>query len=67
MRVIIAGVGNVGFHLAKLLCAEGQDIVLIDQVADKLKAASNSVDASTIKGNSTSYSVLEEVGVSEAD
>ena len=67
MRVIIAGVGNVGFHLAKLLCAEGQTIVLIDQVADRLKSASNSVDASTIKGNSTSYSVLEEAGVSEAD
>uniref|UniRef100_UPI0040471BA8 Trk system potassium transporter TrkA n=5 Tax=Roseivirga sp. TaxID=1964215 RepID=UPI0040471BA8 len=67
MRVIIAGVGNVGFHLAKLLCAEGQDIVLIDQVQDKLKYASNTVDASTIKGNSTSYSVLEEAGVSQAD
>ncbi|MFT6055581.1 MAG: trk system potassium uptake protein TrkA [Roseivirga sp.] len=67
MRVIIAGVGNVGFHLAKLLCAEGQNIVLIDQVQDKLKYASNTVDASTIKGNSTSYSVLEEAGVSQAD
>lgn len=67
MRVIIAGVGNVGFHLAKLLCQEGQDIVLIDKVADKLKQASNSVDAATIKGTSTSYSVLEEAGVAEAD
>lgn len=67
MRVIIAGVGNVGYHLAKLLCAEGQDITLIDQAQDKLKYASNQVDAATIKGNSTSYSVLEEAGVSEAD
>lgn len=67
MRVIIAGVGNVGFHLAKLLCQEGQDIVLIDKAADKLKQASNSVDAATIKGTSTSYSVLEEAGVADAD
>lgn len=67
MRVIIAGVGNVGFHLAKLLSQEGQDIVLIDKVADKLKQASNSVDAATIKGTSTSYSVLEEAGVVDAD
>lgn len=67
MRVIIAGVGNVGYHLAKLLCAEGQDIVLIDRAADKLKQAANQVDAGTIKGNSTSYSVLEEAGVSNAD
>ena len=67
MRVIIAGVGNVGYHLAKLLCAEGQDITLIDMAPEKLKTASNSVDAATIKGNSTSYAVLEEAGVSEAD
>ncbi|MFT6873546.1 MAG: trk system potassium uptake protein TrkA [Roseivirga sp.] len=67
MRVIIAGVGNVGFHLAKLLSQEGQDIVLIDKAADKLKQASNSVDAATIKGTSTSYSVLEEAGVADAD
>ncbi|OEK01558.1 Trk system potassium transport protein TrkA [Roseivirga sp. 4D4] len=67
MRVIIAGVGNVGFHLAKLLCQEGQDIVLIDRAADKLKQASNTVDAGTIKGTSTSYAVLEEAGVADAD
>lgn len=67
MRVIIAGVGNVGFHLAKLLSQEGQDIVLIDQAPDKLKIAANQIDAATIKGTATSYSVLEEAGVSEAD
>lgn len=67
MRVIIAGVGNVGFHLAKLLCQEGQDIVLIDRAADKLKQAGNLIDAATIKGTSTSYAVLEEAQVSEAD
>lgn len=67
MRVIIAGVGNVGYHLAKLLSAEGQDIVLIDRAPDKLKQAANQVDADTIRGNATSYAVLEEAGVSEAD
>jgi len=67
MRVIIAGVGNVGYHLAKLLCAEGQDIVLIDRSQDKLKLAAGQVDASTIKGNSSSYAVLEEAGVAQAD
>ena len=67
MRVIIAGVGNVGFHLAKLLCQEGQDIVLIDRAADKLKQAGNLIDAATIKGTSTSYAVLEEANVSNAD
>ena len=67
MRVVIAGVGNVGYHLAKLLSAEGQDIVLIDRAADKLKLVANQIDAGTIRGNSTSYAVLEEAGISEAD
>ncbi len=67
MRVIIAGVGNVGYHLAKLLCSEGQDIVLVDQSQEKLKLIASQVDAGTIKGNSTSYMVLEEAGVAEAD
>lgn len=67
MRVIIAGVGNVGFHLAKLLSQEGQDIVLIDMAPDKLKQASNSLDAAIIKGSSTSYAVLEEADVANAD
>ena len=67
MRVIIAGVGNVGFHLAKLLSQEGQDIVLIDKAPDKLKKASNSLDAAIIKGTSTSYAVLEEADVANAD
>lgn len=67
MRVIIAGVGNVGFHLAKLLSQEGHDIVLVDQVADKLRQAGNLIDATTIKGTSTSYAILEEAEIAEAD
>ena len=30
MRIIIAGAGEVGFHLAKLLSYESQEIILID-------------------------------------
>lgn len=67
MRIIIAGAGDVGFHLAKLLAYEGQDIVLIDRDPIRLKQATGSLDVGIIKGNSTSYSVLEEAGVSNAD
>ena len=30
MKIIIAGAGEVGFHLAKLLSYESQEITLID-------------------------------------
>jgi trk system potassium uptake protein TrkA len=67
MRVIIAGAGDVGFHLAKLLASEGHDIVLIDREIARLKQAESSLDVGTVRGNSTSYSVLEEAGVHDAD
>ena len=31
MRIIIAGAGDVGYHLAKLLVYEEQEIVIIDK------------------------------------
>jgi trk system potassium uptake protein TrkA len=67
MRIIIAGAGEVGFHLAKLLAYEKQDIVVIDLDQEKLDYASNHFDCQTVKGNSTSYEVLQEAVVSEAD
>lgn len=67
MRIIIAGAGDLGFHLAKLLAYEEQDIILIDQDSGVLEHASNHLDVHTVKGSSTSISVLEEANVSKAD
>ncbi len=67
MRIIIAGAGEVGFHLAKLLANERQDIVIIDLDQDRLNYASAHLDVSTVRGNSTSFRVLEEADVSESD
>ena len=67
MRIIIAGAGDVGYHLAKLLVYENQDIVVIDRDAERLSQAASNLDVVTIKGNSTSYSTLREAEVSEAD
>lgn len=67
MRIIIAGAGDLGFHLAKLLAYEEQDIILIDQNSAVLEHASNHLDVHTIRGSSTSISTLEEANVSKAD
>jgi len=67
MKIIIAGAGEVGFHLAKLLAYEKQDIVLIDVDQEKLDYASSHFDCATVKGSSTSYSVLEDANVKEVD
>ncbi len=67
MKIIIAGAGDVGFHLAKLLANEEHDIILIDTNLDKLQYASDHLDVATVKGKSTSYKVLKEANVQEAD
>lgn len=67
MKIIIAGAGDVGFHLAELLSYENQEITVIDLDEEKLSNISNKLDVATIKGSSTSYDVLDEANVSKAD
>ena len=66
MRIIIAGAGEVGFHLAKLLAYEDHDIVLIDTDQEKLKLASSSLDVGTVHGNASSPKMLREANVEAA-
>lgn len=67
MRIIIAGAGELGFHLAKLLAYEEHDIVLIDQDNGVLEHASSHLDVQTIRGSSTSVKILEEALVNKSD
>ena len=67
MKIIIAGAGEVGFHLAKLLSFESQDITLIDNKKSNLNIAEHQLDIKTIEGNSASISVLKEANVDKSD
>lgn len=67
MKIIIAGAGEVGFHLAKLLSYESQDIILIDNIKDNLSYAEAHLDIRVLKGDCTSISVLKEAQVERAD
>lgn len=55
MKIVIAGAGEVGSHLAKLLSNEEQDILLIDENADKLAMLDASYNIMTMAGNPTSF------------
>ena len=57
MKIIIAGAGEVGFHLAKLLSYESQEITLIDNDKDSINYASNYLDIRVVKGDASSVSV----------
>ncbi len=67
MKIIIAGAGDVGFHLAKLLSYESQDTYVIDFDGDKLNYINNNLDVITKKGDATSVKLLKEIGVESAD
>ncbi|MBT5394510.1 MAG: Trk system potassium transporter TrkA [Flavobacteriaceae bacterium] len=67
MKIIIAGAGEVGFHLAKLLSYESQDITLIDSDKESLSYADNHLDIRVLKGDATSIGILEEARVAQSD
>lgn len=67
MRILIAGAGEVGTHLAKLLSNEDFDITLIDPDPARLEQASHRLELLAIQANPTSLKDLQEAGVSNTD
>ncbi|NJX16153.1 Trk system potassium transporter TrkA [Tamlana crocina] len=67
MKIIIAGAGEVGFHLAKLLSYESQEITLIDPDKDSLVYADTHLDIKVIRGDATSIAVLKDARVESSD
>ncbi|WP_179351522.1 Trk system potassium transporter TrkA [Winogradskyella vidalii] len=66
MKIIIAGAGEVGFHLAKLLSYESQEITLIDTKKDSLAYAGEHLDIRTIRGDATSIAILKDARIDTA-
>ncbi len=67
MKIIIAGAGEVGFHLAKLLSYESQEITLIDTDKARLNYADSHLDIRVLKGDATSISLLRDAEVNGSD
>ena len=67
MRIVIAGMGDVGYHLAKQLSNEEHDIIAIDMDQERLSYSDSMADILTINGSSTNISVLKEARVDKAD
>jgi len=67
MKIIIAGAGEVGFHLAKLLSYESQDITLIDSNKDSLSYADTHLDIRVLRGDATSIAILKDAQVEKSD
>ena len=67
MKIIIAGAGEVGSHLAKMLSNEANDITVIDVRQDRLDSLSSIADIVTVEGNPSTIHTLQAAGVADAD
>ncbi|MBD5174395.1 MAG: Trk system potassium transporter TrkA [Bacteroidales bacterium] len=67
MKIVIAGAGEVGSHLAKLLSNEEQDITLVDQDAERLGVLDANYNLMTVVGDPTSFTTLREADAGRCD
>ena len=66
MKIIIAGAGAVGIHLARLLAKESIDCVLIDGKESRLNRLGE-CDVMTFQAQPTSIQALKDAGIENAD
>ena len=63
MKIVIAGAGEVGSHLAKMLSNESNEITVIDTSQERLENLKASADVITVEGNPSAIHVLQEAGI----
>ncbi len=67
MRIVVAGAGAVGSHLAKMLSQENHDIILLDPDEAKLRLVGSSLDVMTRTGSATSIPDLLDTNIKKTD
>ncbi len=67
MRIVIAGAGAVGTHLAKMLSVGSENVVLLDESEEKLGKMESLFDLKAQVGSPTKISDLKLAGADDAD
>ncbi|MCQ2211089.1 MAG: Trk system potassium transporter TrkA [Paludibacteraceae bacterium] len=67
MKIVIAGAGEVGTHLAKMLSRENHDIVVIEEDREKVQNIEKLYDLIAVQGICTAIQDLKEAGTKDAD
>jgi trk system potassium uptake protein TrkA len=67
MKIIIAGAGEVGTHLARLLGEENHDIIVMDENKDRIQTFKDNAELTPLVGKCTSLNDLNTAGVKDAD
>jgi trk system potassium uptake protein TrkA len=67
MKIVIAGAGEVGFHLAKMMSNEAQNIYIIDDNEERLSYVQSHIDVFGVKGNAKDFNILKKVKAGTCD
>ena len=67
MKIVIAGVGEMGSHLARMLSGNGHEITIIDADPKLLSEVGSLADVIAVEGDSTTFNVLRKASVRKCD
>ena len=67
MKILIAGAGEVGFELARVLSEEQHDVTVMDERQKCIHRVTENLDVLAIEGNATSPKSLVEAGARQTD
>ena len=67
MKIIICGAGQVGWHIARHLSGERNDVTIIDTNAELIRRATDALDVQGVTGFASHPDVLDQAGARDAD
>ncbi|MBP5855577.1 Trk system potassium transporter TrkA [Marivibrio halodurans] len=67
MKVVICGAGQVGFHIARYLAGENNDVTVVDQSPELIGKINDQLDVQAFVGHASHPDVLERAGAGDAD
>jgi len=67
MNILILGAGEIGLHMAGLLCEKSHNVCLVESDERLAAQADEALDVHVVEGNGATVSILEEAGVADCD
>ncbi len=67
IKIVVIGVGEVGFNLTKTLSKENYEITVIDISPEKCQRIKNSIDARVLIGDGASQRILQQIDMPQVD
>lgn len=67
MKVIVCGAGQVGYHIARQLAQEMNDVTVVDRSPELIRRINDTLDVQAVVGHGAQPDVLERAGAADAE